>query len=197
MTTCFRISSWRPPSTHHCGGALDRLEDADVRAAAALETRERVLDLRLAWILVVAQEGRGGHDPAVDAVAALRHLLLDVGGLQWMRLVRRAEACQRRDPGVADRRQRSDARACRLAVNVHRAGAALREPAAEMRVVEAKIPAQGIEQRHVRIGLDGVRNAIAGPVESLGHGTTPWRMRRPKPAGPRSRVCWRRLRSQG
>ena len=43
----------------------------------------------------------GGHDPAVDAVAALRHLLLDIGGLQRVRLLRRAEARQRHDLGVA------------------------------------------------------------------------------------------------
>src|SRR3954454_22761640 len=33
------------PSTHHRGGALDRLQDADMRATSALETFERLLDL--------------------------------------------------------------------------------------------------------------------------------------------------------
>ena len=139
------------------GGALDRAQDAHVRAAAALEPFQRLLDLRLGRLLVVAQERRGGHDPAVDAVAALRHLLLDIGGLQRVRLLGRAEARQRHDLGVADRRQRRDAGADRLAVEMHGAGAALREPAAELRIVEPDVVLQRIEQRHVGIGVDRVR----------------------------------------
>ena len=74
-----------------------------------------------------------------------------------MRLLGRAEAGERDDLAVADGRHRRDAGADRLAVEMHRAGAALREPAAEMRIVEADVVAQRIEQRHVRIGVDGVR----------------------------------------
>ncbi len=84
-------------------------------------------------LLVVAQEGRGRHDPAVDAVAALRHLLFDIGGLQRMRLLGRSEPGHRHDLAVADGRHRRDAGADRLAVQMHGAGAALREPAAELR----------------------------------------------------------------
>ena len=38
----FRSWSWCSPSAHHRGGALDRAQDADVRAAAALEAVQRV-----------------------------------------------------------------------------------------------------------------------------------------------------------
>src|SRR5712671_3725898 len=91
--------SWScvPPSTHHRGGALDRLQNADVRAAAALQTLERLLDLGLARFLLLGKKCRGGHDPAIDAVAALRHLLFHVGGLEGMRLIRRAKPRQRYD----------------------------------------------------------------------------------------------------
>src|ERR1700676_4989280 len=90
----FLVLSWRSPSTHHLSGTLDRLENADVSTATALQSGQRVLDLRFARLLFIAQEGGCGHQPAVDAVAALRHLLLDVSHLQGMRLFRRAEAGQ-------------------------------------------------------------------------------------------------------
>src|SRR6185295_4923823 len=86
-----RASSCPPPSTHR-RGALDRFENADMRAAPALEPFERLLDLGFGRLLLLGEQSGGGHDPAVDAVAALRHLLLDIGGLQRVRLLRRAEA---------------------------------------------------------------------------------------------------------
>ena len=121
-------------------------------------------------LLLVAQEGGGGHDPAVDAVAALRA------------------------PAPRRRRSAADAasRACRAltsvttlalptaetgvmqerigcAVEMHGAGAALRQPAAELRIVQPDVVAQRVEQRHVRIGVDRVRLAVH--VEGYsGHG---------------------------
>jgi len=62
-----------------------------------LRAGERLLDLGFGRLLLVVQERGRRHDPAVDAVAALRHLLFDVGGLQGVRLVRRAEAGERDD----------------------------------------------------------------------------------------------------
>src|SRR5207245_4496070 len=56
---------------------------------------------------------------------------------------------------------RERAGAHRLAVDVHRAGAALREAAAEARAVQAEIVPQGVEQRHLRIVyLDRARLAV-------------------------------------
>src|ERR1700683_3096271 len=103
------VWSWRPPSTHHLGCALDGAQDRHVRAAPAFQSFERRLDLRFGRLLLVAEKRRRRHDPTVDAVAALRNLLLDIGGLQGMRLVRRAEAGKRDDLAVADRRDRGEA----------------------------------------------------------------------------------------
>ena len=50
------------------------------------------------------------------------------------------------------------------------AGAALREAAAEARIVQAEIVAQSIEQRHVGIGIDRMDLAIDVEGEFLGHG---------------------------
>ena len=46
------------------------------------------------------------------------------------------------------------------AVDDHRAGAALAEPAAEPRALQAEIVAQDVEQRRRRIDVHGVRRAV-------------------------------------
>src|SRR5215510_7658772 len=97
--------------------ALDRAQDRDVRAAAALEARQRLAELGVGRLGVFLEHGRGGHDPAVDAIAALRHLLLDVRLLERVRLLRRAEAADRGDGLPGRDRYRHDARAHRLAVD--------------------------------------------------------------------------------
>ena len=76
-----------------------------MRAAPAFHSGQRFPDLRLGRLFVVAQECGGGHEPAIDAVAALWHLLLDVGSLQRMWLVRGAKASERCDLAIADRGQ--------------------------------------------------------------------------------------------
>src|SRR5262249_29661698 len=82
---------------------------------------------------------------------------------------RRAEAGKGDDLAAAHRRHRRHAGAHRLAVDVHGAGAALRQPAAEMRVVERELVAQRVEQRHVGIGIDRVDLAVHVEGHS-GHG---------------------------
>src|SRR5262249_17773193 len=47
---------------------------------------------------------------------------------------------------------------------------ALREPAAEMRVAKPKLVAQGVEQRHVGVGVYCVGFAVDGNGEALAHG---------------------------
>ena len=74
--------------------AHDRLDDADMRPAAAEIVCERLLDFRLGRLLVGGEERGRLHDHAVDAVAALRRLLFDEGFLHGMRACRRAEPFQ-------------------------------------------------------------------------------------------------------
>src|SRR5262245_24486937 len=119
--------------------ALDRAQDRDVRAAAALEARQRLAELRVGGLRVFLEHCRGGHDPTVDAIAALRHLLLHVRLLKRMRLLGRAEAVDGGDRLSRRGRHRDDARSNRLAFEMDRARAALREPAAEMRVVQREV----------------------------------------------------------
>src|SRR5690349_1672412 len=140
-----------------------------MRAAPAFDPCECILDFGICRPFLVTQEGRSGHDPAIDAVATLRDLFLDVGRLQWMRLFRCAKAGKRRDLGVADSRNCCDAGARGLAVEMYRACAALREAAAEVRIIETKVIPQRIKQRHVGVGFNGVRLAVDNQRKSLGH----------------------------
>src|SRR5208283_3630361 len=109
-----------------------------MRTAAAFEAGKPVADLLVRGVRGVAQQGGRGHDPAVEAIAALRHLLGDEGRLQRVRLLRCAEAGERRDLGFGRCRDRHRARTGRSAVEMYGAGAALREPAAEMWVAETE-----------------------------------------------------------
>src|SRR5262249_590339 len=87
----------------------------------------------------------------------------------------RAEPFERDDLlARIDARQRSDAGAHRLAVDVHRAGAALAEPAAEARALERKVVAQCIKERHLRvIDVDRNRAPIDAKRFALNHGWSP------------------------
>ena len=142
-------------------------------AAATDEVFQRILDLRIRRLgIAVDQLGRG-QDPAADAIGALRDLLLEPGGLDRVRLLGRPEAGERGDLAAYERGHRRDAGAHRVTVDLHRAGAALTEAAAEARIVELELIAQGVEQRHVGIvDLDRARRAIDGECE-LDHGRPP------------------------
>src|SRR5712692_351661 len=153
-------------SSRHAGlRALDGAQDGHVRSAAALEPRQRIAQLRVARFRVLLEIGRGGHYPAIDAVAALRHLLLDIRRLQRMRLLRRTEAFEGGDGLAARGRDRQHARAHRLAVKVHGTSAALCEPAAEVGIIETEIVAKGVQQRHLRLGVHGNALAVNGELE--------------------------------
>jgi hypothetical protein len=64
------------------------MHDAGMRSATTEIVGKCVLDVGFAWLLVLCQEGGRLHDHAVDAVAALRGLLVDESFLNWMRFLR-------------------------------------------------------------------------------------------------------------
>ena len=118
----------------------------------------------LIWAVVrlgiLIEQGFGGHDHAVDAVAALHGLLVDEGLLDLVHLLGVAQAFERGHGFVLRCADGSDAGADRVAVHDHGAGAALGQAAAEFGTVELQIVAQCIEQRHVRLGVDDLRLAV-------------------------------------
>src|SRR5256712_3199967 len=154
-------------SSRHAGlRALDGAQDGHVRSAAALEPGEGIAQLCVARFRVLLEIGRGGHYPAIDAVAALRHLLLDIRRLQRMRLLRRTEAFEGGDALAARGGDRQHARAHRLAVKVHGTSTALREAAAEVGIIKTEVVAQGVQQGHLGLGIDGNALAVDGESEA-------------------------------
>src|SRR4051794_37266971 len=75
--------------------ANDRFDNAGMRSAPTQIIGERVLHLRFSRFPGRSKECSRLHDHPVDAVAALRRLLLDEGILHGMELARAAEPFQR------------------------------------------------------------------------------------------------------
>src|SRR2546425_2475500 len=110
-------SSWSSFLGHRLGRALDGTDDSQMGSTAAQILRERGTNLLLAGLAVGLQQGRGLHDHAVDAVAALGGLLVNERLLQRVRLSRRAQPFERHDLPAHRRGYRHRARAHRLAVD--------------------------------------------------------------------------------
>src|SRR5215510_11577362 len=159
----------RPLRHRSGGGALDRAQDRHVRSAAALEPDQRVADLTVARLRLVAEQRGGGHHPARQTIAALRDLLGDERLLERMGPVRRAEAGDGRDLLALNGTDRCDARARGLPIDVHGAGAALGQAAAELRIGHPQVVAQGVEQWHGRVSVDLGGLAIDHEPDPLAH----------------------------
>ena len=123
------------------GGAANGAHDGDMGGAAAFQAGEGLFNLCVGGLGSLLQQGDGGHDPAVHAVAALGHFLGDEGRLHLVRLAVLHEATHGHDLGAAKGVDRGDAGAHRLTIDQHRTGAALGEAAAEFRIAKAKIVA--------------------------------------------------------
>jgi hypothetical protein len=119
----------------------------------------------LGWRLVLSS----AHDLAALAVAALRHVVLDPGGLHGLADTVFADGFDRGDLLAFGRRKRRHARAHRRAVQVDSAGAAQRLAAAELGAGHAERVTQGPEKRCAGIGIDV---HVLGVDGKLGHRRT-------------------------
>src|SRR4051812_17153724 len=130
------------------GCHVDRFADALIGAAAA-DVGHRRVNVLVGRPRVLLQERRRRHDLAGLAVAALRHVDRRPGLLHRMRRVRRKPLDGDDLVGGLDAADRNRARAHHFAVDVHRAGAALRDAAAVFRAGEANVLADDPEERRV------------------------------------------------
>src|SRR5512146_300468 len=169
--SCRKPVTLLPSLRHHGGGLLDRRQDARIGATTAEMAVHGGADLVLGRVLRRRQKIGGLDHHAVLAVAAMRHLHVDPRLLQRMqrrRSRRRTpllrpqgrQALERRDRLAGDRSHRSDARADLLAVQQHRARAALRETAAEARAVQMQLVVQDVEQRSVKARGHAVHETV-------------------------------------
>src|SRR5581483_10978974 len=111
------------------GGGVDRFAHL-LEGAAAADIRDGGVDVGVGRLGLLLQQRRHRHDHSRLAVAALRHIVRDPGLLH---LVQRVALSQPLDGGDLLARggaHRKGARAHRRAVDVNRAGAALRDAAA-------------------------------------------------------------------
>jgi hypothetical protein len=96
------------------------------------------------------------------AIAALDHLEIEPGLLYLAAGRRGADAFDGGDGAVAHRAHRQHAGAHRLAVDMHRAGSALGNAAAEFRTGHAEYVTENPEQRHVGRGVERLWFAVDG-----------------------------------
>src|ERR1700730_8375262 len=147
---------------------LDCFTDAQIGPAAADVARHGGIDVGVGRMRVACQQRRSGHDLARLAVAALHHLPVEPGLLDFPAHRGRADRLDCLDFGGANTVDRSDTGTSGDAVNVYSASAAERLAAAELRARHAQQVAQDPEERRVAVHID----AVCGPVDfdSKGHG---------------------------
>src|SRR5258708_28878164 len=149
--------------------ALDRADDFQIGAAAADIAVHMRDDLGPRRILVVREQLGRLHDMAGLAIAALRHLLGDPGFLQRMAAVGR-KSLDGGDRLALDQRDRHGAGAHRLPIDVHRAGPAGGDAAAELGAGHLEVLAQHPQQRGIAVyayflalAIDRESNHLAPP----------------------------------
>ncbi len=117
-------------------GVVDGGSDAMIGAAAADVASHSKVDVVIARLRNHAEQTHGRHDLPRLAVAALGHVERHPGGAHGVRLLA-AGALDGRDLDAFQRADGRHTRAARLAIDVHRTGAALGDAAAELRACQA------------------------------------------------------------
>src|SRR6516162_4330606 len=110
---------------------LDSFANPDIGATATDVAGHPGLDIRIAGMKILRQKRRRRHDLSRLAVAALRHFADEPGLLRCGAAARLADALDGRDCFSRNGAERRDTGARRGAVDVHGAGAAQAEAAAE------------------------------------------------------------------
>ena len=127
--------------------------------------RQFLADLRFAGVRDAVEQGLGGHDHAVQAVAALGRLLVNKGLLHRVRRFAAAEAFEGDDLPVHGAGQGKHTGARGHAVDDHRAGSALPQATAVFGAVEPQVVAQHQQQR----GIGHGRHRMALAVDLKGY----------------------------
>src|SRR5215211_684687 len=176
---------------HRSGGLLDRLDDPPVAGAAAEVAGQRVADLLLGGLGMVAEVGLDRHEEAGRAEAALEGVLLVESPLQRMGAVLRQRLDSPDAPTVGlDGEHEAGAQG--LAVELNRARAADAVLAAHLRAGEAGFVADEVREEGARldvglvdlaVDLDGDFHASTASVDGTGRRAASARLtRRPPPA---------------
>src|SRR5438552_2591082 len=141
------------------GGHVDRFAHL-LEGAAAADIGDARVDVGVGRLRLRLEERRHRHDHSGLAIAALRHVVIDPRLLHLVQDFARGQAFDRGDLAVAHCADRYGARAHRDAVDVHGAGAALRDAAAVLGAGEADLLADHPQQGRGRIDVDLVGLAV-------------------------------------
>src|SRR5262245_28673443 len=142
------------PPFHQRRGALHGGDDSLVGPAAAEVVLERLPNVSVGRARRPRiEEGRRLHHHAVDAVAALRRLLVDERPLHRRGLPGCSQALQRDHLARAHPGDGERAGPHRFAVDQHGARAALGQPTAVLRTVQGEVVAEDVEERGVRLDI--------------------------------------------
>jgi len=167
-----------PARAHKDTRRLHRADDRLVARAAAVGIFQTLLDLDLARLRVLVQQRLRLHDETGRAEPALRRSVLDKGRLQrvqFQRLLPLPSLCQPLDrqhirPLRFERRV--DARVDRLPVDNHRAAAALRLIAPDLRAGQPQVVAQDLRQKAAGRHVEDLLRAVDSQSQFL-HNAAP------------------------
>src|SRR3989442_760771 len=135
-----------PPAGRGAGGLGDRGQHLRIPRAAAEIAGDTVADLFLGRTRVLRQERGGGHQHSRDAEATLGDALAHERLLQRVQRAGAPEPFDRQHDVTASLHGEHEATRDRLAIEVHRAGAAVAGPAAFFRPRQAHPLPQRVEQ---------------------------------------------------
>jgi hypothetical protein len=133
---------------------LDGCSDAHVGGAAAQIARHGRVDIGVIGVRRARQERRGRHNLTRLTIAALHHIDIQPGLLNFLSARGLSHGFDGRNRFVTHRTHGQHTGAHRLAVQVHGAGPALRYAAAKLRAGEPDHIAQHPKKRHVGGNVD-------------------------------------------
>ena len=125
-------------SLDYIASRLDRFANADIRSAAADVAEHGFLDVGVGRMRVACDEGRGRHDLARLAIAALHYLAVEPSFLDLGARRSRADRFDCRDLGIADAVDGCDAGTRGSTVDMHRASTAQCHAATEFGAGQAQ-----------------------------------------------------------
>lgn len=128
--------------------------------APANQTFKCAPQFRFGGMRILVQQGFCRQHPAVEAVAALKSLLVDEGLLDRMRVFRRAEPFEGDDFFSSRSRNWQEAGTHRAVIHEHGAGAALSQAATESGIIQGEIVSKDVEKGAIGIRIDRVRLAV-------------------------------------
>src|ERR1041384_918855 len=144
------------------GGMLDRLDDVHVARATADVAADGPPDLVLGGIRVALEQRVRDEHHARRAEPTLQAVLLVEARLDGRQASPACEAFDGGDGAPARLHCQLGAGLDRLAVDEHRAGAAARGVAPDVRAGEAQVGAQEVDQQHARLDVTRALGTVDG-----------------------------------